>query len=618
MRNRNRKQRGTAFISTFVVMSAVAVGGVTYVDSATSVVREARRQSQDVQATHLCEAGAQVVLHSLWVPFKVTQRFTDLDSAVAGACADEPRVAREGELPGVGKYTAGIIAVSEPDSFTRVLTVRSVGWQDNNDNDELDENEPRKVIDIRATYQLARSQVFDYAYFVNNYGWMDGFDPNELIVNGDMRANGNFEFRNGFPTVNGSIFASMNEKLTPASAGLLNTPPVKWATSTYRTNANANPTNVADNQRRWRQGYDPAVHGARGTAQYEQWRDLIFDSEAQIVNNRVAGAVAADAAGTRSWQRTTGSATLSTQVLDPNPTEEVIMPDLSDLTFYQNLSNTWRNNKATFADGTANPNFNQGAFVEVWDATLNGGAGAYRRLDTNGVITGSAVLVGTSTRPIRIHGPVTVTQDAVIKGHVTGQGTLYTGRNVHVVGSVRYVNRPNFRGTNPTTLDQANEKADMLALAARGSVMMGNIRPTDPVIPYMRPPFTRPRISDTGAVIPAFDCTQIDQGQPRYRTVVPGLPDSFYESINQVDAVLYTNFVGGGNVGTGGGGVIFNGSLISRDEAMVVYSLPMRMNYDTRIRERSLTAQPLIDVNLPRSPVMLRSAWQDRGFSNGY
>jgi hypothetical protein len=599
-------------------MSAVAVGGVTYVDSATSVVREARRQSQDVQATHLCEAGAQVVLHSLWVPFKVTQRFTDLDSAVAGACADEPRVAREGELPGVGKYTAGIIAVSEPDSFTRVLTVRSVGWQDNNDNDELDENEPRKVIDIRATYQLARSQVFDYAYFVNNYGWMDGFDPNELIVNGDMRANGNFEFRNGFPTVNGSIFASMNEKLTPASAGLLNTPPVKWATSTYRTNANANPTNVADNQRRWRQGYDPAVHGARGTAQYEQWRDLIFDSEAQIVNNRVAGAVAADAAGTRSWQRTTGSATLSTQVLDPNPTEEVIMPDLSDLTFYQNLSNTWRNNKATFADGTANPNFNQGAFVEVWDATLNGGAGAYRRLDTNGVITGSAVLVGTSTRPIRIHGPVTVTQDAVIKGHVTGQGTLYTGRNVHVVGSVRYVNRPNFRGTNPTTLDQANEKADMLALAARGSVMMGNIRPTDPVIPYMRPPFTRPRISDTGAVIPAFDCTQIDQGQPRYRTVVPGLPDSFYESINQVDAVLYTNFVGGGNVGTGGGGVIFNGSLISRDEAMVVYSLPMRMNYDTRIRERSLTAQPLIDVNLPRSPVMLRSAWQDRGFSNGY
>jgi hypothetical protein len=93
--------------------------------------------------------------------------------------------------------------------------------------------------------------------------------------------------------------------------------------------------------------------------------------------------------------------------------------------------------------------------------------------------------------------------------------------------------------------------------------------------------------------------------------------NSIAEGVNVIDAVLYTNFVGGGNIGTGGGGVQFNGSIISKDEAMVVYSLPMKMNYDNRIRERTADQKPLIDIDLPRSPTLFRSTWQDRGFSTG-
>jgi hypothetical protein len=117
--------------------------------------------------------------------------------------------------------------------------------------------------------------------------------------------------------------------------------------------------------------------------------------------------------------------------------------------------------------------------------------------------------------------------------------------------------------------------------------------------------------------VPPFNANDIDYtGTRRYKTVLGDtLMGQVAEGINQIDAVLYTNFVGGGNIGTGGGGVIFNGSIISKDEAMVVYSLPMRMNYDTRIKERSMSQKPLIDIQLPRSPVLLRSTWQDRGFS---
>ena len=133
---------------------------------------------------------------------------------------------------------------------------------------------------------------------------------------------------------------------------------------------------------------------------------------------------------------------------------------------------------------------------------------------------------------------------------------------------------------------------------------------------YMQPPFTKGRYDEQGNYIPPFNAMEIDStGRRRYQSV---LPDSWInsaaEGVNQIDAVIYTNFCGGGNVGTAGGGMTVNGTLIARDEAIVTWSLPIRMNYDTRIRERGPDRNPLIDLNLPRSPTMLRSTWQDRGF----
>ena len=98
----------------------------------------------------------------------------------------------------------------------------------------------------------------------------------------------------------------------------------------------------------------------------------------------------------------------------------------------------------------------------------------YDTLSTNGVVNGSAVVIGTSDHPVLIHGPVTVSTDIVIKGNVSGQGTLYAGRNVQIVGSIVYQNPPDFRGNNPQTIDNYNAKQDMLGLAASGSVIMGD------------------------------------------------------------------------------------------------------------------------------------------------
>ncbi|MCW5938994.1 MAG: hypothetical protein KF884_04365 [Fimbriimonadaceae bacterium] len=624
---RLRNKRGAALVTTFGVMTLLALAAASYIETSTQSMREARHTLREAQVTHLCEAGLQSAQRALWRPFRQSQQFTLMTQACNGASPTSPRVVQNGTIPGVGRFTSGVINFTQVNPYLATVTIRSVGFIDLNSNGVLDATEPFKEVNSVSRFELARSQVFDYTYFINNYGWMDGFGVNDLIVNGDMRANGNFDFLNGSPTINGSVYAASNEKLSPKAPGFINTPPVKWSDNTYATN-HAN--GATPHRLRWRQVYNSGVHGAPGTTSFEKWRDLVFKSEGQwmagydgsngYVPPGTFGAVIADSRGTNSWVRTsTGSAGTKT-LIDTKPTKEVVMPDLSELSRYQQLSSDFSNDPGTyqkqnFADGTANPNYGQPAYVEVWNSSTN----SYQRISNNqGQVTGSAVLIGTDARPIRVYGPVTFTQDVVIKGRVTGQGTLYAGRNVHVVGSVRYSNGPDFTGNNPNQIDLINEKRDMLGLAARGSVIMGDPTKFGNPYPlyYMQPPFTKGRYDDNNNWIPPFNAMEFDStGRRRYQsTIADATMTSIAESVNQIDAVLYTNFVGGGNVGAGGGGMTLNGTIISRDEAIVTWSLPLRLNYDNRIRERGPDQPPLIDLNLPRQPTIMRSTWQDKGF----
>lgn len=602
-KNRRKKDRGFALIAAFSVLMLLSFATGSYLDSATQTNRIARRQTADVQTTGLCEAGVQSTLRSLWRPFRANQTFTSMDTACSGATTNAPKSTALGTITDVGKFSSGVISYTTPagNTYVRNVTIRAVGWIDTDNDDVLDAGEARKIVDVQARYELARSAVFDYTYFVNNYGWMSGFGQNDLVVNGDMRANGNFDFTGGDPTVNGSIVASANDKLIPAAAGTITGSPFKQDDATYRSKVTAET----------RPGYERTVHGAAGSADYETWRDFVFQSTGSLTNGRVSGAVKFDVSGTKSWVRTGANATHTT--LDTNPSQELIMPDLQNISSYQTLSTSYTNPKATYADGTANPNFGQPAYIEVWNSTTS----TYDRITTNGVLTGSAMIVGTAANPVRVHGPVTITQDIVVKGYVQGQGTIYAGRNVHVVGSWQYKNPPDFRGA-PQATENANEKKDLVALCAAGSVIMGNPKTFSNPYPlyYMKPPFTKARYADDGTLIPAYDGTQVDgTGRMKYQSVFSDSAiDAIASGINRVDGILYSNFVGGGNIGTAGGGVTFNGTLISKDEALVTYSLPLKMNYDNRIRERQLTNQPIIDIKLPRSPVLLRSTWQDRGF----
>ena len=66
-----------------------------------------------------------------------------------------------------------------------------------------------KTIEETVEYALRRSSVFNYAYFVNNYGWFQG---SGCTANGDIRANENMSLdRKSY--INGFAFAAPNDAM---------------------------------------------------------------------------------------------------------------------------------------------------------------------------------------------------------------------------------------------------------------------------------------------------------------------------------------------------------------------------------------------------------------------
>ena len=588
---RTANSRGAALAASLLWLGMLMVMGMGIVSFTTSGTVRVTSEENRAIALNAADAGLQHEFNVLWRQFRVVQRFDDLDNTFTGTTASAPRSVLSGSFPSSVRYTAGLVNYVWYTKYSRRLVIRSVGWVDQNGNGVLDEGEPSRGIETQIQFSLERSNVFDYAYFVNNYGWMYNYTPSSMIVNGDVRANGDFEFRGGVPTINGSVYACRNDKLIPAATGTVNMAPAHWSNSYYSAHA----------PQQARQVYQASRMGDKGSDEYETWRDIIYDENASVVRGDPSGAVLADVNGTRS---------LSGEVLSTKATHEVVMPDLADLSYYIQQSQTYVDSKDTYLDNSNNPYAGEPAYIEVYNSATN----SYQRVTTNGVYYGSLALIGTTDKPVRIHGPVTVTGDIAIKGVMSGQGSLYAGRNIHIVGSITYAQGPNFSGNDPTLIDKANEKKDLLGLAARASIIMGNTKTmSSTALNYMRPPNTRARYDDDGNLIPAFDALQTDPyGVKRYQSLLgDNYINSISESVDQINAVLYTNFLGGGDIGQKGKGVTFNGSLISRDEAMITHSLPLVMNYDNRLRWRADLNDPLVNITLPVAPVFRTMTWDE-------
>jgi len=431
----------------------------------------------------------------------------------------------------------------------------------------------RKAIPVTLVYEMGPSPIFNYAYFINNFGWLWG---GGIRVNGDVRSNGNFSF-NGNPTINGDIYAAQNPALGAAGTITGNSMNKTIAQYHSQVSGRARPTDPSDPA-------DPLTlveGGYDGTStRYEQQ---------SVLNMPYLGNLSAykNLAASNNGSIRQGGVPIVTEVytpgLDPGP--DGILGTGDDIT------------------------------------SGEGPDGIYGTPDD-----GSLILDGTST-PIEISGPVVVEGDVIIKGEVSGQGTIYAGRNIHIIGDITYNNEPDWPkpDADPGATAQTNIAKDFVGLACKGNVVLGNYTKQSwrsNVLNYLQPPFTQSYETDSSDFSLGYD----SDGDPTngyvfdgdYTAEDGGLKNDgtnrlYYESsfsdaeiqaakpennIKQVDAIIYNNHACTGKVGS----FDINGSIVSRDEA-IIYSGSIDMNYDVRAFGEGIEH---IDIYLPRDLVMPR------------
>jgi len=507
-----KTNRGFVLIVLMTFLSLAVLAGVSYLTIVASEANMCRAQVNSTKALFLAEAGLQKAMADIRDNNIITPQTITLADANG--------------------------ALNELESVPITININATGY------DSMYEVDVAVTVDgaMRMVHGTIMkdppSKVFDYSYFINNWGWFYG---QGITASGDVRSNGRFDFRDN-PRVNGDIYAGGE--------------------------------------------IDDGGDGIRGTG---------GNAENQHPNS-----------------------------------ETLVMPNLQDLSYYRTLAQ---------ASG--------GSITIDGDVVVDQVMGDDQNEPDN------IVLVGTPSKPIILNGPVVVEGDVVIKGTVAGQGTIYAGRNVYIADDIDYKNAPSSprpSGNNPEAVNnwvRANENKDILGLAARENIILGDYTSTSH---YGYSGNDRwyaeawlfdmggedvgedgiPDTNDTGENDGSFDLVHEDldgdnvfDNDYNWSNVETQAPISSFGNlpsgvtafsdlatnrVSKIDAICYTNHAFTGRVGYG---VQVNGAIISKDEA-IIYRNNITMNYDERIHSRYRTnSNWLIDLELPlTSRVQIVRWWE--------
>lgn len=495
-------------------------------------------------------------------------------------------------------------------------------------------------------FEFGPASAFDYAYFANNYASISG---QKLAIYGSVGANGNVDLQ-GNPVIDGNIFAATNADL--GSLGVINGSANHDILSAYRNQASSNtlmrPTQpTADPEDLNKNGKLDPGEDKNGNGKLDNFSYLMgYDGNQAL--KQMQNQEAMPDFSTMDYYRELASnyqRPIRPDLGEPGNSRGGIVKQLSA----PGLDPTDPANYVTLIDQSYGFNNEPGftSQIQSGKVTTTNFANKLDPLQTDK--NGNVGLIGTSAQPLVILGPVVISNDLVIKGTITGQGTFYTSRNTHVVGDLTYRDGPSWY-QNDVYFDKtaaANKLKDIVGFGAAGNVVFGNYTAEDShsdqwdtVMGMLKPPYTHKQYLGNNQTkgftlmqlitwllntldgrngynnaMGWFDgnYTQLDGGKFYLDNgTVPLLGNrAFYQSSfskayiksvavqnpQHVDGIFYTQHFFGGRLAN----LQLRGSMIARDEAIVTDNNGI-FYYDPRISKQ----EPVTYVNLflPRTSAL--------------
>ena len=419
-----------------------------------------------------------------------------------------------------------------------------------------------RTITETIEYAQSRSPVFNYAYFVNNYGWFQG---GGVTANGEIRSNGDMAL-DGSSYVNGFIYAAVNAEV--GAVGLISSTAKTKTVSQYWSGAGtrARPTNPTSSlaSDTWDLGYNYAAVTAGAQHPYQDILPMPFLGDLALYVT-----MASDLGSTIKQD---GATLVNGHFSGTGPSGVANGADKGCLVL----------------DGTSKPIVIDGPVVVDGDVIIKGtvsGQGtiyAGRNIHIVGDITYSSA----PTWPKPDSNPATTMQSNTSKDMLglIAKGNVVLGNytNASWLSSVKsYITTPFVK---PYTCDPTD------ASIGYPSTFPGNYTATDSgkkiVYTYNKTTKTW-SVSSTPADRKYYESAVGDK-------IVGDKAQA--AAITRIDAVLYNNHAVMGTVG----GCAFNGALISRDEA-IIYSGSVTFSWDSRLGSASPDGKSFF-IALPMVP----------------
>ncbi|MFT6832231.1 MAG: hypothetical protein ACJAZN_002402 [Planctomycetota bacterium] len=223
----NPNRRGSALVATIVVFVGVAGLVIASTQLSSVEISASRRSIDDVRATALAETGVErnkAILADAVRKNSVTnplEGIRALFNSSGGEGSSQLTFAAEPLMSGnanVGEYTTSM-TLRQDTTNSVFVTITSTGYIPRAP-ENLGPKEDLQAWDslaVTVEYSLQASEVFDNAYFVNNWGWLYG---NTIEVNGNARSNGQMDIGGYQPIITGQpLFDSVTHDGTSASLG---------------------------------------------------------------------------------------------------------------------------------------------------------------------------------------------------------------------------------------------------------------------------------------------------------------------------------------------------------------------------------------------------------------